>query len=105
MRGEQQPPPRAHRWAGDRCMECGIRRREEWVLDDTGSAVMALVWSTASGQVVRVRQFPVLLGVAPPAPPTQTVSAAFPGVPIGREPECRWWASRTDLGISSPRKA
>lgn len=78
-----------HRWAADRCVCCDLRRREEWVLDEHGQAVMVLVWFDETGSILRARPFPVLLGLAPLAEPTETFDAAFPGVGVGREPGCQ----------------
>jgi hypothetical protein len=78
---------RAHEWMDDACRRCGLRRREEWILDPAGRAVMALVWTDADGDR-RVQPFPVLKGVEPPYPPTLTLDEAFPGLPIGPEPRC-----------------
>lgn len=83
-----RPADRPHRWVEDRCSTCGLRRREEWIRDASGAAVMALVWFTAAGQVVRVRPFPVLLGIAPRQAPLFDLEEAFPGVSVGREPGC-----------------
>lgn len=79
----------AHRWVDDRCGACGLRRYEAWVLDDAGRATMALVWTEPSGLPIRVRPFPVMLGLQPDRRPTQSVAEAFPGIRIGREPKCR----------------
>jgi hypothetical protein len=78
----------AHQWLDDECLACGLRRREEWVLDHSDDVVLTLVWSAPGGEVLRVRPFPVLLGLHPPSRPTVTVEQAFPGVPVGREPTC-----------------
>jgi hypothetical protein len=84
----EESTPGSHEWLDDECLACGLRRREEWVLDHSDDAVLTLVWSTRSGEIVRVRPFPVLLGLRPAVRPTATVEEAYPGVPVGREPEC-----------------
>jgi len=80
--------PDAHAWAHDACRRCGIRRREEWVLDRGGEPVLALVWTGRSGDF-RVQPFPPMRGLAPEEAPGQTLEQAFPGVPVGGEPPCR----------------
>jgi hypothetical protein len=78
---------RAHNWMEDACLRCGLHRREVWLLDFARRPVMALVWTDRSGDR-QVQPFPPLKGVAPPLPPTQTLGAAFPGLPVGPEPPC-----------------
>ena len=85
MPRSRKPP--AHRWVQDACTRCGLHRREAWLLDDAGHAVMALVWSETAGDV-RVQPFPRLLGLDPPSPPTQTREEAFGALPVGTEPPC-----------------
>lgn len=78
---------RAHEWMDDACRRCGLRRREEWLLDGARRPVMALVWTDRTGDR-QVQPFPPMKGVAPPITPTQTLDEAFPGLPIGPEPSC-----------------
>ena len=83
---------RAHNWMDDACRRCGLRRREEWLLDGARRPVMALVWTDRSGDR-QVQPFPPLKGLEPPERPTLTVTEAFPGLPVGPEPPC---------GVKSP---
>lgn len=76
-----------HAWSGDACRRCGLRRREEWILDGSGRPVLALVWTDRYGDK-QVQPFPPMLGLDPPARPTRTLRQAFPTLPIGPEPPC-----------------
>jgi hypothetical protein len=78
---------RAHEWMDDACLRCGLRRREEWVLDARGNPVMALVWTDRGGDR-RIQPFPPLKGVVPPLPVRGSVEEVFPGLPVGPEPPC-----------------
>ena len=78
----------AHAWVEDRCQACGLLRREDWVLDDGGRAVMVLVWSTPDGTTVRIRQFPFFKGMRTSQPPRLTASDAYPDIRDGKEPKC-----------------
>lgn len=78
---------RTHRWMDDACLRCGLRRREEWVVDEQCRAVLTLVWTDSRGDL-RVQPFPPMLGLEPPAIPSLTRAEAFPGVPVGPEPPC-----------------
>jgi hypothetical protein len=79
--------PAGHRWAGDACRRCGLRRREEWLLDDQSRPVLALVWTDRYGDR-RVQPFPPMLGLEPERRPTMTLVQAFPGLTVGPEPAC-----------------
>ena len=76
-----------HAWSGDACRRCGLRRREEWILDGAGHPVLALVWTDRYGDR-QVQPFPRMLGLVPPARPTRTLRQAFPHLPIAPEPAC-----------------
>ena len=71
----------------DACRRCGLRRREEWLLDDARRPVLALVWTDATGDRL-VQPFPPMKGVQPPEAPTRTRVEAFPDLPVGPEPPC-----------------
>jgi hypothetical protein len=79
---------RDHDWDEDICLDCGLLRKEEWTLDDQDRPIITLVWLSASGRVVRIRPFPYMLGVAPSGRPSLSAAAMFPGVEVGREPDC-----------------
>jgi hypothetical protein len=89
----------AHEWVEDACLRCGLRRREEWVLDSRGRAVMALVWTDDTGDR-QVQPFPFMKGLQPPGPVAGTVAQAFPGLPVGHEPECESPAA-TEADVST----
>ncbi|WP_139981385.1 hypothetical protein [Nocardioides litoris] len=81
-----------HRWvagATGHCARCGLRRRETWVLDDEGRPVTAVIWSDPAGRPLRAVVFPYMRGADPALLPRATLPAAYPGLPIGREPTCR----------------
>lgn len=78
----------AHHWASDACSVCLLRRREDWVLNADGQAVMALVWMTGAGDTVRVLEFAYFTGMRAPVVPVMTLDEAYPGVRVGREPKC-----------------
>jgi hypothetical protein len=78
---------RAHEWMDDSCRRCGLRRREEWLVDGARRPVLALVWTDRSGDR-QVQPFPPMKGVMPSAPPTLTLAEAFPRLPVGPEPPC-----------------
>lgn len=78
---------RAHEWMDDACLRCGLRRREEWLLDRRGRPVMALVWTDRSGDR-QIQPFPLLKGMVPSQPVSATLEDAFPSLPVGPEPPC-----------------
>lgn len=78
---------RAHRWIKDACTRCGLRRREDWVIDTVGRPVMALVWTDGSGDR-RIQPLPPFKGVHPPDRPVLTLDEGFPGLSVGPEPPC-----------------
>jgi hypothetical protein len=79
---------RAHEWMDDACRRCGLRRREEWLLDQAHRPVLALVWTDGSGDR-QIQPFPQMKGLAPEVVPTRTRVEAYPGLPVGPEPPCR----------------
>lgn len=87
-RSRRSTPVGVHAWMDDACLRCGIRRREEWLLDESGRAVMALVWTGRQGDL-RIQPFPPMRGLEPAAVPRLTLAEAFPGLAVGREPACR----------------
>jgi len=78
---------RVHEWMDDACLRCGLRRREEWLLDRARRPVLALVWTDRGGDR-QIQPFPPLRGVDPPVRPTRTLEQAFPRLPVGPEPPC-----------------
>lgn len=69
---------------------CGLRRREEWVSDQRGRPVLALVWWHPTVGDIVVRQFAYMLGAVPPGgQDLPRLEEAAPGVPHGSEPGCR----------------
>jgi hypothetical protein len=79
--------PREHEWMDDACRRCGLRRREEWLLDRARRPVMALVWTDRWGDR-QIQPFPPMRGVLPPTGATRTREEAFPQLPVGPEPPC-----------------
>jgi hypothetical protein len=82
-----RPRPGEHVWSGDACRRCGLRRREEWLLDAQGEPVLALVWTDRSGDV-RIQPFPPMKGLDMPSRPRLTRAQAFPELAVGPEPVC-----------------
>jgi hypothetical protein len=80
----RQREPGEHSWVADRCRHCRLIRREAWVAGDDGP-VLALSWVAPSGEIVRLRPFPPLLGVAP-EPGTHVLDV--PPELVGGEPPC-----------------
>ncbi len=78
---------RAHEWMDEACLRCGLRRREEWLLDGARRPVLALVWTDRSGDR-QIQPFPPLKGLEPSLRPTLTLAEAFPGLTVGPEPPC-----------------
>ncbi|HCB04292.1 MAG TPA: hypothetical protein DEQ43_08620, partial [Nocardioides bacterium] len=76
---------RAHQWMDDACLRCGLRRREEWLLDRAHRPILAIVWTDRNGDR-QIQPFPPMKGVEPPEAPTATREQAFPGLPVGPEP-------------------
>jgi hypothetical protein len=78
---------RGHEWMDDACRRCGLRRREEWLLDRARRPVLALVWTDRFGDR-QIQPFPPMKGLAPPKAPSRTREEAFPRLPVGPEPPC-----------------
>ena len=89
--------PREHEWMDDACRRCGLRRREEWLLDRARRPVMALVWTDRLGDR-QIQPFPPMRGLLAPAPPTRTLEEAFPSLPVGPEPPCRPSSDTVEVG-------
>lgn len=82
----RQREPGAHGWIDDVCRYCGLIREEVWVRDPEERAVLALRWLSPRHEVLRVRPFPLMKGVAPMV--GERVAAAVPPELVGSEPRC-----------------
>jgi hypothetical protein len=85
VRSPKPREPGEHIWVDDVCRHCRLRRRETWVQGEE-QPVLALMWLSPTREVVRVRPFPPMLGMAPA--PGDLVSDAFPDELVGTEPPC-----------------